>query len=277
MKKVFILLSALVIVLAAAFPLAAQESLNAMSLNGATGIYVVPTARIGFPDTNMGLNFGYHTNYTKLAGSSIKQNHLLQANFSFLKIAEVSGTFDVQPDPPLHKNPNDLILGAKVQLPFGSVPIALGANYQNHNLGAESYQRFWAFQFYGAITYKAELFGWPADTTMVVGHTLLKDSSHSNIDFGMGFDLIIFPKQLGSFLHFLIDFANFSYSADPWGADAWGRGVLNTGLRLDLSKIPALNKFTFAVDAFLADAFDSSNFYGSGRSFGAGVTFGLTL
>ena len=271
MKKLFILLFAL----AAVLPLAAQKNtLNAMSLNGATGIYVVPTARIGFPDADMGFNVGYHTNIFSPRDDNTKLNHLLQANFSFLKMFEVSGTFDIQP----YEKDDDIIAGIKFQLPFGAMPIAIGSNIQYHDLGRSGGDHF-AVQAYGAITYNSVLFGWPAETSLALGYTFLENESHSNIDFGMGFDLILFQKQLGNFLHFLIDFANFSYSAGPWGADAWGRGVLNTGVRVDLSQIPALNKFNFAVDAFIADAFDSSHYSasGSGRSFGFGVVFGMSF
>ncbi|MDR2181950.1 MAG: hypothetical protein LBN92_04635, partial [Treponema sp.] len=88
------------------------------------------------------------------------------------------------------------------------------------------------------------------------------------------FDLVILPQYLNNFLHGLIDYANYSYSADPWGAGARYRGVLNLGVRADLSRIPALDRFTFAVDIFVADAFDS-NKNGQGRSLGTGVTFGM--
>ena len=268
MKKLSVLFTALVFVL----PLAAQnDALNSMSLNGATGIYVVPTARVGFSDADIGFNAGYHTNFFKPLNGDWDMNHLLKANLSLFKMVELSGTFDVQPEPP--DDNNDLIIGVKFQLPFGSVPIAFGFNYQRLNLGREN-SRHWAFQVYGAITYHADLFSWPSETTLVIGHTFSEDDSNSNIDFGMGFDLILLPKYFGNFVHFLIDFANFSYSYNPWGADAWGRGVFNTGLRFDLGRIKALNKFNFAVDIFLADAFDSRDF-GSGRSFGTGITFGM--
>ena len=271
MKRLFVLFLTLAVV----FPLAAQkDSLNAMSLNGATGIYVVPTARIGFPDDNMGFNAGYHTNVFKPLNGNTDINHLLQANISLLQMIELSGTFDVQPDNP-YRHSNDLILGGKFQLPFGSVPVAFGSNYQIRDLGEKNVPH-WTFQIYGAVTYQASLFDWPAETTLVVGHTFWEEGSDNNIDFGMGFDLIVFPKALGNFLHFLIDFANFSYSTSPWGADAVYRGVFNTGFRVDLGQISVLNKFNFAIDVFLADAFDS-NKNGKGRSFGAGVTFGMVL
>ena len=265
MKKLIVLL----FILVTAFSLNAQTSqpLNAMSLNGATGIFVVPTARVAYSEDDMGFNVGYHTNLFKPGDNSAKVNHLLQVNFGFFRMLEVSGTFDIQPKNLGVSEPDDLIIGAKFQLPIGSMPIALGANFQALNFNDDTYDHT-AFQIYAAITYRSDLFGWPADTTLVIGHTFRENVNHSNIDFGMGFDLIIFPSVAGNFVHFLMDFANFSYSNDPWGADASSRGVLNTGLRLDLSQIPSLNRFTFALDVFLVDAFDSS------RSFGIGVCFG---
>jgi hypothetical protein len=252
-------------------PLAAQEdALNAMSLNGATGIYVVPTARIGFSGTGFGVNGGYHTLISR-PNSDLGLNHLIQANVSFLGMFEVSGTFDLQPKE-TGDDPNDFLTGVKFQLPVAAVPIAVGSNFQWRNIGSDG--DHWAFQIYGAVTYSAELFSWPAETTLVVGHTFREEGGDSNIDFGVGFDLIILPKYLRNFLHFLIDYANFSYSDDPWGPNADTRGVLNTGVRVDLSQIPVLSKFNFAVDIFVADAFDDKDL-GGGRSFGAGITFGM--
>jgi hypothetical protein len=272
MKKLFFFVFAA----AALGSLGAQEkALNAMGLNGATGIYVVPTARIGFSDANMGFNAGYHTNLWKPSGGSTEMNHLVQANFSFLKMFEVSGTFDLQPKDVKGKDPNDVLTGFKFQLPFGAVPVALGSSFQWRNLGRD-HTNHWAFQVYGAVTYQADLFGWPSDTTLVVGHTFLEEGGRSNVDFGVGFDLVVLPKYLKNFLHLLIDYANFSYSADPWGADAWYRGVLNAGVRADLSQIPVFSKCVFAVDIFVADAFDDRKAGGgSGRSLGTGITFGM--
>ncbi|MDR1306280.1 MAG: hypothetical protein LBK74_01730 [Treponema sp.] len=272
MKKLCI---AVLIGLAAfSLPLAAQDKpLNAMSLNGVTGIYVVPTAHIGFSE-GLGLNAGYHTNIFKPLGGDTEMNHLVKANFSFLQMFEVAAAFDFQPEEAQGENPNDFLTGIKVQLPFLAIPVALGGNLQYLNIGRDNTDH-WAFQVYGAVTYEADIFTWPAATTLVAGHTFY-ENSESNIDFGMGFDLIVLPKYLRHFLHLLIDYANFSYSFDPWGAGAWYRGVLNAGLRADLGQIPALNKFTFAVDIYVADAFDDKDTgRGEGRALGMGVTFGM--
>jgi hypothetical protein len=197
-------------------------------------------------------------------------NHLIEANLSFLHMLEFSGALDFQPG---GNHPNDVLTGVKLQLPFGTVPIALGSSFQWKNWGRDN-DEHWAIQIYGAVSYQAELVSWPVETTLVVGHTFIEDAG-SNIDFGLGFDLILFPRQLRNFLHLLIDYANFSYSADPWGAGAFYRGVLNTGIRIDLSKFPPLRNFNLALDVYMADAFDSRKLGpGEGRSFGTGITFG---
>jgi hypothetical protein len=257
------------------FSLWAQEDgLSSMGLNGVTGLYVIPTARIGFAGSGMGFNAGYHTLIHRAAGSGVDMNHLLRANFSFLRMFEVSGAFDIQPDDVMGKDPNDILTGFKFQLPIGAIPIAVGSNFQWHNIGRKG--DHWALQIYGAVSYSADIFNWPSETTLVIGHTFREDDADSDIDFGMGFDLIILPAYLKDFLHLLIDFSNFSYSGDPWGPDAWYRGVLNTGLRVDLSQIPALSNFNIAVDVFLADAFDDKDL-GGGRSFGLGINFGKSF
>jgi hypothetical protein len=271
MKKLLLALFAAGILV----PLTAQESaFTAMTFNGATGIYVVPSARIGFADANVGFNVGYHTNIFKPRHSSTDLNHLIQTNLSFLKMFEVSGTFDIQPSDYKGSDPNDVIAGFKFQLPFTAIPVALGGNFQYRNIGRSG--DHWAAQTYAAVTYPAEIFSWPSETTMTVGHTFIQGDNNSDIDFGMGFDLVIFPNQLRSLLHALIDYSNYSYNVDPWGVDARNRGVLNTGVRVDFSQIPALNKFTLALDIFVADAFDS-NKTGQGRSIGTGLTFGMSF
>ena len=87
----------------------------------------------------------------------------------------------------------------------------------------------------------------------------------------MGFDLVFLPKQLDGLIHWILDFSNFSYSVEAYGADSWHRGVLNTGLRFDLSRIKPLNKFKFVIDVILADAFDEN------RSFSTGLVFGIPI
>jgi hypothetical protein len=264
MKKICV--TVLLCVFAVAGLAAQSKGLNAMSLNGITGLYVVPTARLGWEGTDVGFNGGYHMNFV-----NSELEDIFQANVSLFNWVEVAFSYVGQP----FADDDDLLLGLKVRLPVTDTAIALGGNFHYGDLGRSAGNHF-AFQLYGAFTYQAEFFGMPADTTLVVGKTFLEGRDvDSSIDFGMGFDLIIFPQQLKNFVHWLVDFSNFGYDQSLggwWGTSnqASGRGVVNTGLRFDLSQIPALSAFNFAVDAYLTDAFDANS-----RYFGLGATFGI--
>jgi hypothetical protein len=262
--------------LALVLPLAAQSGgVNSMGFSGTTGLYVVPTAHLGWEESDVGFNAGVHTNYDDRVE---KFNTLLQFNISLFKWVELAAAYDIQPEFSGIKDNDDFLFGIKVKLPVTATNIALGANIDYGEIGSRG--DHFGNQFYGVVTYDAEFFSMPAETTLFVGKTFIDGArSDSNIDFGMGFDLIILPKYLQSFVHWLIDFSNFGYSIPAhslqsnsgWGLDP-SRGILNTGLRIDLSQIPALNKFTFAFDAYLTDAFDDKT-----RGFGLGVVFGASL
>jgi hypothetical protein len=185
---------------------------------------------------------------------------------------EFSTAFDFQPK--YHngaEKATDFIGGLKVQFPVTATAIALGGNIQALNLGSDEPIRRNAGQIYVAVTYAGEFFTMPAETTVVVGKTFVEDVSSSNIDFGMGFDLILFPKIFQRYVHWITDFANFSYSREAFGADADFRGVLNTGLRIDLASIPALSKFKFVIDVEITDALDDK------RAFSIGAVFGVPV
>jgi hypothetical protein len=111
----------------------------------------------------------------------------------------------------------------------------------------------------------------PSETSLVVGKTF-RETGDSNIDFGMGFDLILLPNVFQNYIHWITDFANFQYSVDPWKADAMSRGVLNTGIRFDIAALPALSKYKFVVDLMITDCFDDHQ-----RAFSFGLTAGLPL
>jgi hypothetical protein len=258
-----------------------QQTLKGMSLNGATGLYTVPSGRIGWErSSDLGLDFGYHT----IIGKSPSQyfgdddyslNHILKINASLFKWVELTGTFDIQPKYP-EPNPqnNDMLIGFKVQLPTTATAVAIGGNFQAINLGS-NVRDYSAFQIYAAFSYAGTFFTMPAETTLAIGKTFGIGDNYdtgTDIDFGMGFDLIVAPKVFKNFVHWIIDFSNFSYSADAWGVRTSYRGALNTGLRIDLASIPALNKYKFVIDALLADIFDENN-----RAFSLGLVFGLPI
>jgi hypothetical protein len=243
-------------------------SLKGMSINGATGLYTIPTARIGWEKTaDLGIDFGASYNFVSL-------NPMLKTAVSLFKWVEVSGAMDLQPKTG-DKREMDGMLGAKVQFPTTKTALALGGNLQFINkLGDFSA----AGQLYGAATYTGEFFSWPAETTIVLGYTFMK-GNRDNIDFGMGFDMTLLPDVFQNFVHWILDFSNFSYSVDPFGADATTRGCLNTGLRIDLAALPALSKFKFNIDLAFLDILDRNAGSGgkSGRSVALAVVFGLPV
>ena len=264
MKMTRIACIALLAAILGPYSVGAQSSLKGMSANGSTGLYSIPSGRVGWEQSsNLALDLGYHA-----VIHDGKATHIPKAALSMFKLVEFSAALDIQPENYQDKA-TDFITGAKLQFPLKKTALALGGNFQALNIaGSESY-RYIAGQIYAAVTYSGEFFNVPAETTVVFGKTFRENYSDSNIDFGMGFDLILLPKYLGNIFHWVTDFSNFSYSVESFSADAWYRGVLNTGLRIDLSVIPFLSKFKFAVDILITDAFDKN------RAFSIGTVFGI--
>ncbi len=260
-KKIVVLL----IIMAALAPVVTAQSLKGMSFNGSTGLFNVPSGRIGWErSSDLGMDFGYH---------GIVNNgmaNIPKINLSLFKWVELSAAMDIQ-------NPNsrddtwmDGLLGIKVQFPITASAIALGGNLQLIDSGKTGKNNV-AGQLYMAITYPGTFFSMPAETTLMLGYTFREGGDHSSIDFGMGFDLILLPKIFQNYVHWITDFSNFSYSISSWGVNAAARGSLNTGFRIDLSMIPALNNFKFVIDIIAADILDSH------RSFAFGIVFGVPL
>ncbi|MDR2020765.1 MAG: hypothetical protein LBQ14_08390 [Treponema sp.] len=273
-----------------------SDSVTTMGLSGATSIYGLPTARVSWPGQNFGFNVGYHFTAADPDWDNdddVKMAHNIGANFGFLKWVEASVVFDFQPEywTAGGGDNNDLLIGAKVQLPFknASYPaVAVGGNIQFLNMGGDNgganKQNEYAgtTQFYAAITYAASFFGAPLETTAVLGKTFVIDSNDrqadrdkigkTNIDFGMGLDMTIFPNTFQHFVHWLAEYSNFSYSNDSLGADYSVRGVMNTGVRVDLSRIPALDKFNAAIDVMGTDLLDHKQ-----RGFSLGFVFGMPV
>ena len=246
----------------------ASQSLKGMSLNGATGLYSIPTGRIGWErSSDLGLDLGYHAIIKKGVAT-----HIPKAALSFFKWVELSLALDLQPDTYYgNSSNNDFIGGVKIQFPLEKTALALGANLQSLNLGSESPKRYNAGQVYLAVSYSGIFFEMPAETTVVVGKTFIANHSDKNLDFGMGFDLILFPKVFERYVHWIVDFSNFSYSVEPWSVVAKNRGVVNTGLRIDLTVIPVFRKFKFVVDILATDIFDEN------RAFSVGGVFGIPI
>ena len=265
----FALISAIVI--SADLP---AQSRNGMSLSGATGLFTIPTGRIGW-ERSAGSEFGLDLGYHAIIDDGVV-SHIPKIALSFFHFLELSAAIDIQPDE--HhtasgfgpRNGPDFIGGIKVQLPLTRTALALGGNYQSINMG-ENNRRNYAWQIYVAATYAGHFFDMPAETTIVIGRTFRDGHSNRDIDFGMGFDVLLFPSAFGNLVHWITDFANFSYSVDAFRANAWHRGVLNTGLRFNLSTIPNFSRFRFMADIMMVDAFDRN------RAFSIGATFGMPI
>ncbi len=257
MKRVKLLA---VLFIIAALPVFGQSA-KGMSLNGATGLIAIPSARIGWEKSaEFGLDAGYHA-----VLDDPESTNIIKASISMFKFLEVAAAYDTQED----SDNSDLLFNLKAQLPFkSSSAVAVGANYQSLKIAD---QEETVTQIYLATTYPGTFFKMPAETTVTVGKTFGDIADDDNIDFGMGFDLLLFPDVFNDYVHWINDFSNFSYSLNAYGADAGYRGAFNTGIRIDMSKIPSLAEYKFVIDAIVTDALDSN------RAFALGGTFGMAL
>jgi len=231
------------------------------AMNGSTGLFSIPSGRLGWDGDGVAMDFSYRA-ITIDDGTA----HLTSATISLFNWVEISTALDIQPP----KNGNDFLVGVKVRLPIAAT-VAVGSNFQLIDYNSD--QDWTVFQPYIAITYPGNLFNMRAETTLVFGKTFISEvKNDSSIDFGMGFDLILFPDVFGEMVHWIIDFANFHYSADAWGGNPWLRGILNTGFRIDMSTMAAFSDYKFLIDVIFNDLFDDDQ-----RAFSIGATFGLRL
>lgn len=236
------------------------QSLKGMSLNGTTGLISIPTGRIGWERSSIvGVNAGYHA-----IMDDNKTAHIPAVSVSLFKWVELALAYDTQ----IVDDSEDLILSGKVQLPTKGTYVAFGGNLQQLKQSGDTDS---ASQIYLAATYPGTFFKMPSETTVVVGKTFYNGSNDKNIDFGMGFDLLLFPEVLQNYVHWVTDFANFSYSAQAVGANATFRGTFNTGIRIDIAANPKLKEYMFVVDAILTDALDDN------RSFSLGLAAGMPI
>ena len=246
---------------------------SGQAFNGATGLYTIPTGRIGWDRNDFAMDFGYRAIMNDDAGIA----HIPSITLSMFKFIELSFAFDIQPDYNYGSyNNDDFLTGFKLRLPTSSTAIALGFNMHLINFDHDDdHNQYNTFQPYIAITYPGNFFTMPAETTITIGKTFYSGKrDNTNIDFGMGFDINLLPSVFNNVVHLVIDFANYGYSDDAWpgyGGAEW-RGVFNVGFRFNLSSIPAFSKYKFVLDAAFNDILDSGQ-----RSFTIGAVFGIPL
>ncbi len=256
MKK--IVMVSLVLFLTGTLFVSAQ-SLKGMSLNGSTGLVSIPSGRIGWERTSdFGFDLGYHAIMADSATS-----HIPKVSVSLFRALELSFAYDTQDD----SDNSDMIIGGKIQLPIKRASaIAVGGNVQLLKQGGNEQN---TQQLYLTATYPGDFFNMPAETTVTVGKSFGESVPNEEIDFGMGFDLLLFPDTFQGYVHWINDFANFSYSRQAFGADARGRGVFNSGIRIDLGAADAFSGYKFVIDAIVTDALDDNRAFALGLAFGA--------
>ena len=237
------------------------QTLKGMSLNDSTGLISIPSARIGWEKSaDVGVDIGFHTILDDPDNTNIPK-----ASVSLFKVAEIAFAYDTQAD----SDNSDMLINGKVKLPIkSSSAVAVGMNYQALKIAA---QEETVNQIYLATTYPGDFFKMPAETTVTIGKTFGDIAPDDNIDFGMGFDLLLFPSTFNGLIHWINDFANFSYSFNAIGSNAGYRGSFNTGIRVDLSTIPALSEYKCVIDAFITDTLDENRAFSIGGSFGLPV------
>ncbi len=258
MKKSVVLVLLLALLVTAGL---SAQSLKGMSLNGATGLISIPSGRIGWEHSaDFGFDLGYHAII-----DDDQTAHIPKVSASLFRTLELGFAYDSQAD----SDNADMLFSGKFQLPIERASaIAVGGNIQQLEQGGTSTN---ITQIYLAATYPGDFFTMPAETTFVIGKSFGDNAVDENIDFGMGFDLMLLPDVFQGYVHWINDFANFSYSNQAIGAIAGSRGVFNTGMRIDLGSSDMFRGFKFVIDAILTDALDAN------RAFALGLTFGASL
>ncbi|MDR2952246.1 MAG: hypothetical protein LBU82_03290 [Treponema sp.] len=279
MKKILFVAGFLTVFLLFIPSLQAQETTVSFgqSTNGSTGLYSIPSGHIGWEKQGRaGLDFSY-----RIVMNENGVAHIPAVTASLFNWVEVSTAFDFQP-PVNNERNDDILLGVKVKLPTNSAnnknpAVSLGTNMQINNFISSDYY-YYAFQPYVAVSFAGIFFNMKAETTAVFGKTFFSGGPKNNydFDFGMGFDLALFPESFHDMVHWIADFANFSYSDNSWPNDlyertgsAWQRGIMSTGARINLSSLIALKNFKLIIDVFFNDLLDDGN-----RSFTTGVVSG---
>lgn len=240
----------------------AQETSNGavtgMTLSGSTGLWIVPDAQIGWDRAEIGLNLGYGIVWT--GGSSLE--HLPRFAFNMFRRVEISGLLQIGT-----RDVESGIIGTKVQI-FNKegASLALGGDFEIAN--SKLYTGDNA-KIYASATYSGDFFDMPTRTSLTLGWQLLNAGEFSSqLLYGMGFSIGLFPEVLKNYLLWVTDFSNFSYSSHGAAVDADDRGALNTGLRFHPIKSGGFN---LVIDIIGTDLLDTS------RGISAAISGGFAL
>ena len=256
MKRTGVVVAVMLAVIAVS--VSAQTTTKGMALNGATGLITTPTAQIGWERTaNVGLDFGYHVVF-----DDGNVSHLPKVTASLFRKGEIGVAYDsIDGD----DDASAFLIHGKFQFFKDGVSAAgVGTNIQLIDTGNDDVN---AVQVYLVGTYGGAFFGMPAATSVVFGKTFRDNVPDGDIDFSMGFELALFPQLFRGYVHWINDFANYSYSNASSGNNPLYRGAYNTGIRIAPL---GSSQYKFVIDALLTDLFDDND-----RAFSLGATFGL--
>ncbi len=262
--KRFALLTTAVFLFSAVLFLASSQPASAAafmspSFGGTTGYIATPSAKTGWAGKTLALDIGYH--YIGDAEGC----HIPKVNFQLFGRVELGMAFDIQDQ---HDDDNDMIIHGKFNFyNAGASALAVGGNVQLIDMGNDT-SNGTAGQFYVAVTYSGNFFGMPALTTLVLGKSFGTRTRNADVDFSMGFDLDFLPKYLKGYVHWVSDFANYSYSVEGLGSEARYRASFNTGFRFAILKT---SRYKFNIDIVMTDALDDN------RSWSIGTAFGLAI
>ncbi|MBP7901345.1 MAG: hypothetical protein KA015_00865 [Spirochaetes bacterium] len=261
MKKVFFAIGAFLIMAG----MLSASPFKSPSLNGSTGLISTPTANTGWEDSQFGVDVGARY----LEDDNDDDTYVGTATLQIFRKFEFAAAYDMQ-----DKRGDDFILNGKFNFyGSGSSALAVGGNYQMIKFNDDD-DNHGFYQLYLAATYGGQFFGMPAETTIVFGKTFARESEFKSrfkksFDFSMGFDLDLLPNLFKGYVHFINDFANYSYSVDPIGPNAEERGCFNTGARICVLKDS--RQYKLNIDALLVDVLDKN------RTFSLGAAFGMAF
>lgn len=229
------------------------------TIGGATGNITTPSAKTAWEDSDFAMDAAYHFIVDDI------YNHIPGFTITFLKQVEIGLVYDYQ-----GAGGDDWIIHAKWNFyNIGDAALAVGANTQFIRLNDRAPMEFFG-QVYIAMTYLGNFFSMPVQTSLVFGKTLGKGHYNSNLDVSIGIDIDIFPDYLKHYLHWVNDFANYSYSVNPCGNNYSNRGCFNTGFRI--AALHDEESVKLNIHVLLTDVFDESD-----RSVSLGMSVGYGI
>ncbi|MCD6343438.1 MAG: hypothetical protein J7L76_06600 [Spirochaetaceae bacterium] len=260
MKK-YVIAAVLIASLAASGAFAQNVSagaVNGMTLNGSTGLIVVPDAHVAWEKPKVGVDIGYGFVW----GGGQNFDHLPRFSVSLFQKFEVSGLMQMN-----NGDLQNFVIGGKFQITkSGGTALALGGDFEFYNLA----QNRNSAKLYLAATYGGNFFGMPVVTTATIGWQMLNRGSFSSqFIYGMGFSMSLFPETFKNYVYWVTDFANFSYTVTGAMVNASSRGAFNTGIRIRPIKE---GRFNLVIDVLGTDLLDDGD-RGLSTSISGGLAF----